>query len=73
MEARRPRRIRLRRSKSKRRAQGSSKPYEAARREMSDNDESPQVEPTHNLLFSSLRYWEAERDLIEERTAGIRR
>jgi len=40
---------------------------------MSDNEESPQVEPTHSLLFSSLRYWEVERDLIEERTAGIRR
>jgi len=73
MEARRPRRIRLRRSKSKRRAQRSSKPYEVTRREMSDDGESPQVEPTHSLLFSSLRYWEVERDLIEERTAGIRR
>jgi hypothetical protein len=40
---------------------------------MSDNEESAQVEPTHSLLFSSLRYWEVKRDLIEERTAGIRR
>jgi hypothetical protein len=38
-----------------------------------DDDESPDVKATHSLLFSSLRYWEVERDLIEERTAGIRR
>jgi hypothetical protein len=40
---------------------------------MAHDDENSQVEPTHSLLFSSLRYWEVERDLIEERTAGIRR
>jgi hypothetical protein len=40
---------------------------------MTDDDEPPQFEPTHSLLFSSLKYWEVERDLIEERTAGIRR
>jgi hypothetical protein len=69
MGAGRSRRIRLRRSKSKRRAQRSSKGYEAARREMTHDDESPQLEPTHSLLLSSLRYWEVERDLIEERVA----
>ena len=70
MEAGRSRRIRLRRSKSRRRAQRSSKCYEAARREMTHDDESPQLEPTHSLLLSSLRYWEVERDLIEERVAA---
>lgn len=73
MEAGRSRRIPLRGSKSKRRAQRSSKRYEAARREMTHDDERPQPEPTHSLLLSSLRYWEVERDLIEERTADIRR
>ena len=73
MEAGRSRRIGVRRPKSKRRAQRSSKRYEVARGEMAHDDESPEVEPTHSLLFSSLRYWEVERDLIEERTAGIRR
>jgi hypothetical protein len=36
---------------------------------MAHDDESPQLEPTHSLLLSSLRYWEVERDLIEERVA----
>jgi hypothetical protein len=38
-----------------------------------NDDETSQVEPPHSLLLSSLRYWEVERDLIEGRTAGIRR
>jgi hypothetical protein len=73
MEAQRSRRMRLRRSKSKRRAQRSSKRYEVAGHKMTHENESPQLEPTHNLLLSSLRYWEVERDLIDERVATISR
>jgi hypothetical protein len=40
---------------------------------MAHDDESLQIEATHSLLFSSLRYWEVERDLIEERKAAINR
>jgi hypothetical protein len=31
------------------------------------------VEPTDNLLLSSLKYWEVERNLIDERIADARR
>jgi hypothetical protein len=39
---------------------------------MLDNDDTSQFESTHSLLLSSLRYWEVERDLIEERIAALR-
>jgi len=35
-----------------------------------DDDESAQAEEIDRLLLSSLRYWEVERDLIEERVAA---
>jgi hypothetical protein len=38
---------------------------------MRDEDETTQLEPTHSLVLSSLRFWEVERDLIEERIAAI--
>jgi len=38
---------------------------------MRDEDETTRLEPTHSLLLSSLRFWEVERDLIEERVAAI--
>jgi hypothetical protein len=69
MGAGRSRDMRSRRSKPKRRAQRSSKHYESALHEMTGDDESPRLEPTHSLLLSSLRFWEVERDLIEERVA----
>jgi hypothetical protein len=40
---------------------------------MGDDDETTQLELTHSLLLSSLRYWEVERDLIEERIAALAR
>jgi len=40
---------------------------------MTDDDQASQVEPAHSLLLSSLRFWEVERDLIEERKAAINR
>jgi hypothetical protein len=42
-------------------------------REMTDQDEVNPVEPTYNLLLASLRFWEVERDLIDERKAVIDR
>jgi hypothetical protein len=35
-----------------------------------DGDESADTEETDRLLLSSLRFWEVERDLIEERLAA---
>jgi hypothetical protein len=33
-------------------------------------DDDDQAEKTDRLLLSSLRYWEVERDLIEERRSA---
>lgn len=73
MGAARSRRIRSRMSKSKRGPQRSSKRDKALRSAIKDDDETPQFEPARSLLLSSLRYWEVERDLIEERVASISR
>ncbi len=67
MGAGRRRRIQL---KSKR---GSSKRHKASQRAMADDEDIAQFEPTHSLLLSSLRFWEVERDRIEERVADIGR
>jgi hypothetical protein len=56
--------------KSKR---GQSKRHKAPRPIMMDDDDITQFEPTHSLLLSSLRYWEVERDLIEERVTTLGR
>jgi len=64
----RPRRIRAKNSNSKRRAQKPSKRYKALARD----DATSGFEAAHSLLLSSLRYWEVERDLIEERIAALR-
>ncbi len=57
-------------SKSKRRRQKSSKHSTQWPREMSDENRSIQAEGIDRLLLSALRYWEVERDLIEERMAA---
>jgi hypothetical protein len=36
------------------------------------NEETTEVDRTPSLLFPSLRYWEVERDLIDERLAAFR-
>jgi hypothetical protein len=54
-------------SKSKRRSQQSGKPPKASQPEVLNGDESVEVEPMDRLLSSSLRLWEVERELIEER------
>ena len=67
MKARRSRRMRV---KSKREP---SKRHRTPRHVMAGDDDINQFEPAHSLLFSSLRFWEVERDLIEERVAAISR
>jgi len=69
MEAPRRRR-RWRMSKSKHSRQRSSKPSTQWRREKSDDNGSTEAEGIDRLLLSALRYWEVERDLIEERMAA---
>jgi hypothetical protein len=73
MRAGRLRRTRLRTSKAKRAPQKSGKRPKASPRGTQDQDESTQLEPAHSLLLSSLRFWEVERDLIEERISAIGR
>jgi hypothetical protein len=71
MRAGRLRRTRLRTSKSKRAPQKSGKCPKASPPAIADDHETAEVEPGHSLLLSSLRFWEVERDLIEERIAAI--
>jgi hypothetical protein len=73
MRAGRLRRRRLRTSRSKRRLRKSSKSSNASPPAIADDHETAQLEPGHSLLLSSLRFWEVERDLIEERIAAINR
>jgi hypothetical protein len=51
--------------------QTSSRRSGALRPETGDADGSAQAEEIDSLLRSSLRYWEVERDLIEERMAQL--
>jgi hypothetical protein len=73
MGATRRKRAGWRVSKFRRRPKESSKRSRTLRPEMMDNDASPQTEPTDRILVSSLRFWEVERDLIEERIGAIGR
>jgi hypothetical protein len=70
MKTGRPTHSRSRKSKSKQGAQRAGKNYEALQDAITNDDETIPLEPTHSLLLSSLRYWEVERDLIEERIAA---
>jgi hypothetical protein len=65
-----PRSTRSRKSKFRRKPQGSSKPLEAWRLQIVSDDELAESEEIDRLLLSSLRYWEVKRDLIEERLAA---
>jgi hypothetical protein len=71
--AERPRRISSRTLKWKRGPRRPSKRCKELQYAITDDDKTIQFEPTHSLLLSSLRYWEVERDLIEERKAAIDR
>ena len=70
MGAAQPRRTRSQKSKFGRKSQRSGKPFEAWRPQVVPADESTESEEIDRLLLSSLRYWEVERDLIEERLAA---
>jgi hypothetical protein len=70
MEAIRPKRSRWRTLKFKRRPRKLSKRSRTSQPETMDDNESAQVEEIDRLLMSSLRFWEVERDLIEERMAA---
>jgi hypothetical protein len=54
--------------KSKR---GLGKRRKEHERAVADDSETIPAEPKHSLLLSSLRYWEVERDFIEERVAAV--
>ena len=53
------------------RSQTSSRRSGALWPETGDADESAEAEEIDSLLLSSLRYWEVERDLMEERMAQL--
>jgi hypothetical protein len=68
MAVERPSRTPSQTSESRRKPQKSSERSTALRPEPMDDDD--QAEKTDRLLLSSLRYWEVERDLIEERRSA---
>jgi hypothetical protein len=72
MGAARSRGVRWRTSKSMCRQQKTSKRFGASKPEPIEYDESAGLEETDRLLLSALRYWEVQRDLIEERIPAIR-
>src|SRR4030095_3397228 len=72
MGARRTSRTRSRNTKFRRRRRSSAKVSGKLPPPMIANEETTDVERTPSLLLSALRYWEVERDLIEERLAAIR-
>jgi hypothetical protein len=67
--AQRQRRGRWRRAKCRPKLQKA--PKDSARKTIAP-DEALHLEQADRLLLSALRYWEVERDLIEERLAAIR-
>jgi len=54
-------------SKSKRRSRQSNKSLEVSEPEVMNGDHSAEAEQIDRLLYSSLRLWEVEREIIEER------
>jgi hypothetical protein len=73
MGATRAKRSRWRTLKFKRKPKKLSKHMRASPPDMMDDDESVQTEEIDRLVLSSLRFWEVERDLIEERMAAMSR
>lgn len=65
----RPKRGRWRRTKSKRKQQRAAK---SSGRKAVGPDEALHHDQPDRLVLSALKYWEVERDLIEERLASIR-
>ncbi len=69
----RPKSGRWRMPKPKCRSQTSSRRSGALWPETGDADESAKAKEIDRLLLSSLRYWQVERDLIEQRMAQLPR
>ena len=67
--AARRQRGRWRRAKSTRKLQKAAKDSGP---KLIECDDLVNAEPPDRLLLSALRYWEVERDLIEERLTSIR-
>lgn len=73
MGATRTKRAKWRTFKFKRRPRKLNKRSETSQPQTMDDDEFAQAEEIDRLLLSSLRFWEVERDLIEERVAATGR
>ena len=56
--------------KSKRKPRQSRTPSKTSQLEIVNSDECDEAQDVDRLLLSSLRFWEVERDLIEERLAA---
>jgi len=65
----RPRRGKWRRAKARRKLQKTAKA--SGKKATAANDALHRSQPDR-LLLSALKYWEVERDLIEERLASMR-
>jgi len=65
----RPRRGRWRRAKARRKLQKAAR--ESGQKATAPNETLHRDQPDR-LLLSALKYWEVERDLIEERLAAMR-
>jgi hypothetical protein len=73
MEAPKPKRAKWRTLKFKRRPRKLSKRSGTPLPEPIDDNGSAEADQIDRLLLSSLRFWEVERDLIEERMAAMSR
>jgi len=60
---------RWRRTKSKRKIE---RPVKDSGQKTSEHNDLVNGEPADRLVLSALKYWEVERDLIDERLATIR-
>ena len=63
--------MRQRRSKSRHRLRKSNNRSRPWQRQPRDRDEAAEVEAPERLLLSALKFWEVERDLIDERMDAI--
>lgn len=71
MEAAGPKRDKWRTLKFKRRPRNLSKRLRTSRSVIMDDNKCAQAEQIDRLLLSALKFWEVERDLIEERMAAM--
>ena len=73
MGATKPKRAKWRTLKFKRRRRKLSNDSKTSQPETMDGNESVQAGEIDRLVLSSLRFWEVEHDLIEERMAAMSR